>query len=149
MLIANYSLIDIKNGNHFKPNNDTILIQICDPKTTFPISPHNDKFIKVYQFSFLDTNNESDINGIKDSDATEISNALNFAKNNNFNVIVHCHAGICRSGAVVEAGTLLGFTVPDGINKRQPNTLVFNKIRIELGFLNSWELTFENISKVK
>lgn len=137
MWIANYSLDDIRKGNHIIPNNDTILIQICDPKTSFPKPIFN--FVKIYQFRFFDTNEECHIQSIQDSDAIEIANALNYAFENKLNVIVHCHAGICRSGAVVEAGTLLGFSVPHGINKRIPNSLVFNKVRKELGFKNSWE----------
>lgn len=141
MWIANYSLDDIRKGRHIVPNNDTILIQICDPKTNFPKSPY--KFEKIYQFRFLDTSEECQINSIQDVDVVEIANALNYALTNKLNVLVHCHAGICRSGAVVEAGTLMGFKVPHGINNRIPNTLVFNKLRQQLGFINSWEQTRE------
>lgn len=140
MWIANYSLDAIRKGEHILPQNDTILIQICDPKQSFPKSPHKECFIKIYQLRFLDTNEENNIHSIQENDVELISEALNFAKDNCYNVIVHCHAGICRSGAVVEAGTLLGFTVPNGINNRIPNTLVFNKLRKKLGFVNSWDI---------
>jgi len=137
MWIANYSLADVKKGNHIIPNDDTVLIQICDPKTSFPKSPY--KFVKIYQFRFYDTNEESHIQSIQNIDAIEIATVLNYAYENKLNVLVHCHAGVCRSGAVVEAGKLLGFEIPDGLNTRIPNTLVFSKIRKALGFLNSWE----------
>jgi len=48
------------------------------------------------------------------------------------NVIVHCAAGICRSGAVVEAGVVLGFD--DTQTMRIPNTLVKTSILEQLGF---------------
>ena len=140
--IANFPLIDIKKGCHYDINNDTILIQICDPDTNFPKSPYQyrNKWVKIYQFRFLDTEEECDIYSIKDIDVQGLCDALHFAKDNNYNVIVHCHAGRCRSGAVVEAGLLLGFYVPDDhMHPRIPNLLVYTKLRTALGFTYSWE----------
>jgi hypothetical protein len=48
------------------------------------------------------------------------------------NVLVHCHAGICRSGAVVEVGSMMGFTPTD--RYRQPNLRVKNKMMKVLGW---------------
>ena len=138
MWIANCSLDDIKKGNHPPVNRDTLLIQICDTGTEFPIPTCN--FVKTAQFNFLDTNNIMDDGSIEKSDVTRLGNNLVYAWNHKLNVLVHCHAGICRSGAVVEAGKLMGFTAPvGGWNNRIPNTLVFNKLRIYLGFVNSWD----------
>jgi protein tyrosine phosphatase len=47
------------------------------------------------------------------------------------NVLVHCHAGICRSGAVVEVGTILGFTPTERF--RLPNLRVKHKMMKALG----------------
>ena len=47
------------------------------------------------------------------------------------NVLVHCHAGICRSGAVVEVGEIMGFTPTDRF--RAPNLLVKHRMMKALG----------------
>jgi hypothetical protein len=47
------------------------------------------------------------------------------------NVVVHCHAGICRSGAVVEVASIMGFTPTD--KYRQPNLRVKHKMMQVLG----------------
>ena len=48
------------------------------------------------------------------------------------NVIVHCHAGVCRSGAVAEIGVMLGFN--DTESFRSPNLLVKHKMMKALGW---------------
>lgn len=141
MWIANFSKANIKAGLHFAPNNNTILIQIQDAfDFHFVKSPYQNEFVEVYQFNFWDEEDGTQPQSITDEQAALIAKALRDAYNNQYNVVVHCHAGICRSGAVAEAGVLLGFTVPDGLNKRIPNVLVFNKVRKALGILYSWEL---------
>ncbi len=53
---------------------------------------------------------------------------------------VNCDAGICRSGAVVEAAMLLGHTTDEEVsNGRVPNRTVFNEVRKALGLKHSWE----------
>jgi predicted protein tyrosine phosphatase len=47
-------------------------------------------------------------------------------------VIVHCFAGICRSGAVCELGVMMGFQ--DTERFRQPNLLVKNRMMKALGW---------------
>jgi L-serine deaminase len=47
------------------------------------------------------------------------------------NVVVHCHAGICRSGAVTEVATMMGFTATERL--RIPNMLVKHKMMKVLG----------------
>ncbi len=69
---------------------------------------------------------------INDEQATELVRLLQRALDNSMNVVVHCHAGICRSGAVVEVATMMGFTATD--RYRQPNLRVKHKMMKVLGF---------------
>jgi hypothetical protein len=58
------------------------------------------------------------------------------------NVVVHCHAGICRSGAVCELGVMMGFN--DCERFRMPNLLVKHKMMRVLGWTyDSEEKTYE------
>lgn len=123
MFIENVSLFDINVGWHYDPGENSMLIQIVDPDMQFPTPKYN--FKVVHQFKFLDIEEEGAMS-IKDSQAQEIADALLFAKVNHMNVIVHCHAGICRSGAVAEAGVVLGFN--DTEKLRIPNVLVKQKL---------------------
>ncbi len=140
MWIANFSMEQIQKGLHFDASwQPIVLIQIKDPDfKNFVSSPQQHLFKDILQLSFFDDEDDK-IDSISDIQAKQIADFLLNAKQNEFNVMVHCHAGICRSGAVVEAGTLLGMTVPDGVNRRIPNLRVFNKVRKELGFFSSWE----------
>jgi hypothetical protein len=49
------------------------------------------------------------------------------------NVVVHCHAGVCRSGAVCEIGVMLGFNDTEAF--RSPNLLVKHRMMRTLGWL--------------
>jgi hypothetical protein len=49
------------------------------------------------------------------------------------NVVVHCHAGVCRSGAVCEIGVMLGFNDTEAF--RSPNLLVKHRMMRALGWL--------------
>ena len=55
-------------------------------------------------------------------DAEKIIKFLQDALDNEYNVIVHCTAGVCRSGAVAEVGTVLVFKYTG--TYRQPNLMV-------------------------
>lgn len=149
MWIQNVSMKDIIQGLHDLDDN-TILIQIQDIGTwSFAQPKFKDKFIKVYQFKFDDldetglTNNGDGImvdmrdNRITDEQAKDIADILLTAKQNGSNIVVHCHAGICRSGAVTECGVIYGFE--DSKSHRIPNTLVKKKILKHLGLTNSWD----------
>ena len=48
------------------------------------------------------------------------------------NVVVHCYAGICRSGAVCEVGVMMGFN--DTERFRSPNLLVKHRMMKALGW---------------
>jgi predicted protein tyrosine phosphatase len=130
--IENVSWDDVKNGRHSDLGENTWLIQIADPATFFPEPLHNFRFVS--QFEFLDAEDEDgfpDEAKISDDQAKQIVNILKAALDMNMNVLVHCHAGICRSGAVVEVGTMLGFTATE--RYRQPNLRVKHKMMKALG----------------
>ncbi len=130
----NVSREDVKNGVHFSSGSDTILIQISDPNAGFP-TPQR-KFKEIHQFVFVDADDSCDIypedQKITDEQAAQIVALLHRAWENNCNVLVHCHAGISRSGAVVEvACTVMGFTSTG--NRRIPNTRIQHKMMKALG----------------
>jgi len=66
---------------------------------------------------------------------------LQYALDNSMNVVVHCHAGICRSGAVTEVATMMGFTATERL--RIPNLLVKHKMMKVLG------LTYDSEEKAQ
>jgi protein tyrosine phosphatase len=68
---------------------------------------------------------------ISDEQAAQLVHLLEYALHNHMNVIVHCHAGICRSGAIVEVATMMGFT--DTKKWRSPNLRVKHKMMQVLG----------------
>ena len=134
--IENVAWDDVKNGWHSDMGENAMLIQIMDPPGNFPTPKH--KFKEVHQFDFLDiedddVKNNPDWEGfaINDEQATEIVRLLQHALDNSMNVLVHCFAGVCRSGAVVEVGTLLGFTATE--RYRQPNLRVKHMLMRKLG----------------
>jgi predicted protein tyrosine phosphatase len=124
MWIENVSYADIKGGTYPDPGDNAMLIQIVDPCVDFPIPPRDD-FKITAQFEFSDVDNPDDEVWpfrMSDEQGKEIARHLRLAMENNMNVIVHCIAGICRSGAVVEVAKMIGF---DGGNAyRQPNVHV-------------------------
>ena len=111
--IQNTSLIDIKRGTHMDAGPNSMLIQICDPPGDFP-TPHY-KFREVHQFQFLDVEETDQVLDeamrCSQEQADELVRLLQHAMENRMNVIVHCHAGVCRSGAVCELGVMLGFLI--------------------------------------
>lgn len=123
--IENVSFEGIQDGHHFEPGPNAMLIQIVDPSMTFPRSKRN--FREVHQFQFEDIDNDTPKGThITDDQAKELGRLLVHALDNNMNVIVHCVAGVYRSGAVVQVGVLLGFQ--DTEKFRDPNTLVMKKL---------------------
>lgn len=141
-LIENVSWDDVKHGNHTDMGKNAMLIQIANPASFFP-EPKCD-FDDVYQFEFLDAE-DSDIERygeeplISDAQAETLVDLLKYAYKNNMNVLCHCHAGICRSGAVVEVGSIMGFTPTNRF--RQPNLRVKHKMMRCLG------LTYDSTEK--
>lgn len=127
--IENASRFDVITGMHADAGENSMLIQISDIISPHPTPKY--KFKEVHQFNFEDIEEDEEW-AISDSQAQEIADLLRKAKEQHMNVIVHCHAGLCRSGAVVECGLLLGFSPPDKL--RIPNTLVKKKIMRVLGY---------------
>ena len=132
--IENISLDAVRTGEHFDAGDYSMLIQIVDPGVEFPTPKH--KFKKVSQYFFLDVDDTDHEKfyfaaAITDEDAQGIAEDLKYALDNHMNVIVHCHMGVCRSGAVAEVGVMLGFRDTEAF--RIPNTMVKRKLMSYLG----------------
>ena len=130
--IENVSKSDVFNGHHFDAGPNSMLIRIQDPATEFGKIKY--PFKEVYEFEFLDAEDADGFEDeckIQDEQAAEIIRLLQRAQENRMNVVVHCHAGICRSGAVVEVAIMMGFTPSDRF--RQPNLRVKHKMMKVLG----------------
>lgn len=140
--IENVSWDDVKHGWHSDMGENAMLIQIADPATFFPEPKKT--FIEIHQFEFLDVEGDCKTNlgdgewvdmtdfAITDEQAAQLVALLQHALDNYMNVLVHCHAGICRSGAVTEVGSMMGFTPTD--RYRQPNLRVKHKMMKVLGW---------------
>lgn len=133
--IENVSKSDVALGFHMDAGMNAMLIRIQDPATEFGKIKHAQMFKEVHEFEFLDAEDEDgfpDEAKISDEQAAELVRLLQHALDNSMNVVVHCHAGICRSGAVVEVASMMGFTPSD--KYRQPNLRVKSKMMKVLGW---------------
>jgi hypothetical protein len=131
--IQNVALGDIPKGFHIDAGFNSMLIQIVDPCMTFPIPKH--EFREVHQFEFLDleeTDNFAEEFKVTDEQAQELVRLLQHALDNRMNVVVHCVAGVCRSGAVCEVGVMMGFRDTEAY--RSPNLMVKHKMMKVLGW---------------
>ncbi len=133
--ITNVSRRDVETGNH-PLTGGGVLIRIGDKGLRFTEVARSDDFGVVCKLSFDDI--DYGPNSISSEQSTIIASLLDLAKKNGHNVIVHCTAGICRSGAVVEAAVAYGF---DDIHKRyrQPN------VRVKKGVMYALGLGYEGI----
>ena len=133
--IQNTSMSDVKRGTHRNPGPNAMLIQICDPPGDFP-EPHF-TFQEVHQFQFLDVERDTEVLDeamrCSQAQADELVRLLQHAQANDMNVVVHCHAGVCRSGAVCEVGVMIGFQ--DTYVFRSPTLLVKHGMMRNLGML--------------
>lgn len=127
--IQHFSEDDVVRGIHYAPENNTVLIQICDHDHYFVDPMYT--FQEEHQFVFDDVTDESNEFCISDEQAKDIANALRDAYSKNRNVIVHCYAGLCRSSAVAICGQYIGFRLEDKI--RWPNSLVELRVKTALG----------------
>jgi predicted protein tyrosine phosphatase len=133
--IENVSKQDVRLGHHMDAGQNAMLIRIQDPATFFGKVARADMFKEVHEFEFLDAEDEDgfpDEAKISDEQAAELVRLLQHAQDKHMNVVVHCHAGICRSGAVVEVASMMGFTPAD--RYRQPNVRVKTKMMKVLGW---------------
>ena len=133
MWIQNVALSDITKGFHVNPGENAMLIQIVDPAMEFPTPLY--KFKEVHQFEFLDLEvndpwgEEFKVTAVQ---AKELVDLLLNAYGQRMNVIVHCVAGVCRSGAVCEIGVMLGFEDTEVF--RSPNLMVKHLMMKQLGW---------------
>lgn len=129
--IENQSMINILTGAHSLEARNSILIQITDPDRDFVEPYFKGDFIKIYQFKFYDVTQPLWGRGcllepITQDQADEIFDILLNAYDIGVDVLVHCYAGLCRSGAVVEVGTIMGFEAVH--ENRIPNVEVKSKL---------------------
>lgn len=135
--VTNVSIADVVKGRFpLWCDSNTILIQIQDvdnsPTAKFVNVKKRSRFIKVYQFRFDDVESNSSANQCTDIQAKQLANIIKSAKENGHNIVVHCHAGLCRSGAITECAVQYGFSDVNN-NQRIPNLLVKKKVLTELG----------------
>ena len=134
MWIQNVALSDIQKGFHIDAGINSMLIQIVDPAMEFPTPKY--QFRETHQFEFLDLEKDdlpsAEEFKITDAQAQRLVELLQHAKDNRMNVIVHCVAGVCRSGAVCEVGVMMGFDDTEVF--RSPNLLVKHKMMKALGW---------------
>jgi len=131
--IENVSLGDIPKGKHIRVGDNSMLIQIVDPGMEFPTPIYN--FGETHQFEFLDLEKDDDFPDelkISDAQAEHLVALLQHALDKRMDVVVHCVAGVCRSGAVCELGVMLGFEDTQAF--RSPNLLVKHKMMRVLGW---------------
>jgi hypothetical protein len=132
--IQNVSLDDVRKGFHIEPGINAMLIQIVDPPGDFPVPKR--QFKEVHQFQFLDVEKDDFVIDeemrCSQDQANELVRLLKHAWDNRMNVIVHCVAGVCRSGAVCEIGVMLGFNDTEVF--RSPNLLVKHRMMKSLGW---------------
>jgi predicted protein tyrosine phosphatase len=131
--IQNVSLGDINKGHHIDAGINSMLIQIVDPAMAFPVSKY--QFRETHQFEFLDL----EVNDpwgeefkVTQTQADELVRLLQHAFEQRMNVIVHCVAGVCRSGAVCELGVMMGFDDTEVF--RSPNLMVKHMMMKALGW---------------
>lgn len=132
--IQNTGIGEIKKGFHMDPGINAMLIQICDPPGDFPTPKY--QFREVHQFQFLDVEKDDFVLDeemrCSQEQANELVRLLQHAMDKRMNVIVHCHAGVCRSGAVCEVGVMMGFRDTEVF--RSPNLLVKHRMMKALGW---------------
>jgi predicted protein tyrosine phosphatase len=131
MWIENVAAIDVTKRHHHEAGENSMLISITDPAGWRPEAMHT--FKERHNFEFLDADSgfpEECL--ISDAQAAEIVRLLQHAQANNMNVVVHCTAGLCRSGAVAEVGVMMGFG--DTERTRIPNIRVKHRMMKALGW---------------
>ncbi len=145
MWIQNVAATDVKNGLHVAVGDNAMLIQIADPAGWFPTPKY--QFKEIHQFEFLDAEDADgfpDEAKCTDEQAAEMVRLLQHALDNRMNVVVHCMAGLCRSGAVCEIGVMMGFQ--DTEKFRSPNMRVKHRMMKALGWTYDANETYDEES---
>lgn len=154
MWIENVAAIDVPQGNHFDCGLNSMLIQILDEPDVRPVPKH--QFRECHALHFLDIEDGDEHveeKGITDQQAAELIRLLQHAWDQRMNVVVHCTAGMCRSGAVVEVAVMMGFVDPEKV--RIPNLRVKHKMMKALGWAydpnedSSWEAKVQSYFEQK
>lgn len=124
---ANFPRGVIESRFPFELTDRDWLISISDAAA---MSPNiRDDFDEVFHFFFDDDVPPAE-GVLNDLQAAQLAAVIHKARELEKNVWVHCNAGICRSGAVVELLALLGWTLADEFSPRRlPNTHVFSTLR--------------------
>ena len=123
------SWVDSEYEN-FHPGSNAVLISIRTPGYSQPRPKH--KYVSEHYFELYDSEWFSEVGNpgyINEDIAKELTDILKVALDNDNDVVVHCAAGVSRSGAVCEVGEMMGFDVFGG-RHRQPN-VVIKKLMME------------------
>lgn len=132
--IENVAAADIPTRFHHEAGENSMLISIVDPASWRPTPAH--QFKEIHNFEFLDVEETDHVDDeamrCSPEQAAELVGLLQHALEHRMNVVVHCYAGICRSGAVCELGVMLGFA--DTGRFRSPNLLVKHRMMQALGW---------------
>ena len=132
--IENVAAADIPTGFHHDVGLNSMLISITDPAGWRPEAKQ--QFKERHNFEFLDVEEQDHVDDeamrCSQEQANELVRLLQHALDNRMNVVVHCMAGICRSGAVTEVGVMMGFQ--DTERFRSPNLLVKHRMMKALGW---------------
>jgi predicted protein tyrosine phosphatase len=132
--IENVAAADIPTRFHHEAGENSMLISIVDPASWRPTPAH--QFKEIHNFEFLDVEETDHVDDeamrCSPEQAAELVRLLQHALEHRMNVVVHCYAGICRSGAVCELGVMLGFA--DTGRFRSPNLLVKHRMMRALGW---------------
>lgn len=140
LFTANLSRTQIESGVPFEVTDKDWLLSISDAAAMAPV--FKDKWDNVFTFFFDDEEVETWPGIITTDTANHVASVIKAAKSCNKNLWVHCNAGMCRSGAIVEVLSLLGFQIVEDFRaaERVPNTLVFKLVRQQFPELRySWE----------
>lgn len=135
---SNLSLHDVQNINFpwfIYEDNGCILIRLHNPDYEFPKGESDylreNFFQEVYELALEDSYI------VPDETIDKLAKLIFDAKERKQNILVHCHAGISRSGAVVEVATMLGYK--DIGRHRNPNRVIKENLRKALGIKHSFE----------
>lgn len=124
--IQNISMVDAIAGVHRDPGDNAMLIRILDIEDWNVAEPANAfSDVRIFRFDDLTAGWADPVKfarrGPRQDHADDILLALSAAHMRGMNVIVHCRAGVARSGAVALIGELVfGFEASG--NQRNPNS---------------------------
>lgn len=130
--IENVSMVDAAKAIHHLCEPNAMMIRIHNPGFVPLTLIRPEQFREIHSFEFLDIEDAEGEFAPQPEHAKELVRLLRHAFKNRMNVVVHCHAGLCRSGAVAEIGIMMGFN--EVHTRRIPNTLLKALMIKELGW---------------